>query len=261
MENGILKGWIMLIKKFTVVFLTVIAAGLSAQSLKPMTQEEFRYYEYQVSSGKIEQYRNPTMNEQAWKDLMNDIIAQIIEVHVPQNIRDWKQKGSTKVPSRNKIRLLAHRLRTLIENPELVEVSRQQLNWFKNIGNGFIELENIQTKMVRAVMGGNEKAYKELLYQYMMTSKKLKKLMDDREKWQLSRKELDFVRKKNLAVRRKKAEELKRRYELTRKLLKEGKLTWTIKPKNSDKSNQKNDKKAGQKENKKQMNNRRGAGR
>ena len=84
----------------------------------------------------------------------------------------------------------------------------------------------------------------------MMTSKKLKKLMDDREKWQLSRKELDFVRKKNLAVRRKKAEELKRRYELTRKLLKEGKLTWTIKPKNSDKSNQKNDKKAGQKENK-----------
>lgn len=247
----------MLIKKLTVVFLTVAAVGLPAQALKPMTQEEFKYYEYQISNGQTERYRKPVMNDREWRDLMNDIIAQIVEVHVPATIRDWKKGGPAKLPSRNMIRLLAHRLRTLIENPELEEVSKQKLLWFKNIGNGFIVLENIQTQMVHAVMGRNEKAYQDLQYKYMMTSAKLKKLMDEREKWELPRKELQLIREKNLKVRRKKAEDQKRRYEYTRRLLRDGKLKWAD-PVKEKKSVQKSNQKSNQKQNRLQ-DNRRGA--
>ena len=227
-----------------------------------MSQKEFKYYEYQIISGQLDQYRNPSMKEQLWKDLMNDIISQVVEVHIPQNIRDWKRKGASKVPSRNKIRLLAHRLQTLVNNPELEEVSKQKLQWFKNIGNSFIELEHIQTKMVRAVMGGNEKVYKDLHYQYTMTALKIKKMMDDHKKWQLPRKELEQVRRKNLTERRKKVDEKKLRYEYTRKLLREGKLNWTVDPKDNKKILPKKEQKSApkaNKDNKKQVNTRRGA--
>ena len=219
MENGILKGWIMLIKRYIIFLLFVLAGAVSAQ-MKRMSNDEFKYYEYLIRSGQLERYRKPSMKENLWKDLMNDIITQIVEAKVPTSIKEWKKKGSSHVPSSSKIRLLAHRLRVLVENPELPEVSKQKLEWFKNIGNGFIVLENEQSKMIRAVMRNNEKEYLELYYQYMQNIKKLSSLLNNRDNWKLSRKDLAAIQKKNIAERKKKADYEKRRYEYTRQLLK-----------------------------------------
>ena len=218
MENGILKGWTMLIKYFIAIFLFATVGVSFAQTLKPMSDSEFQYYERMLQNGLADQYRKPALQDKVWKDLLNDIITKIIEAKVPSTIHGWKKKGASQVPNSSQIRVLANRLRTLIEDPELEEVSKQKLQWFKNIGNGFIVLENEQKKMIRAVMGGGEKEYRELCYQYNLNIKKLEKLMNDRDKWKLSRKELVAIQKKNTAVRKKKADELKRRYEYTRKL-------------------------------------------
>ena len=218
MENGILKGWTMLIKHYITIFLFVSVSCAFAQALKPMSDSEFKYYESQIRAGQTERYKKPYMPEETWKKLMNDIISQVVEAKVPSTVQGWKKKGAANVPSRDKIVLLAHRLRKLVEDPELEEVSRQKLQWFKNIGNEFIKLENDQVKMYRAVVSGREKEYRELYYQYTLNIKKLEKLMNDRDKWKLSRKELVAIQKKNTAVRKKKADELKRRYEYTRKL-------------------------------------------
>lgn len=226
----------MLIKRITVFFLIITSAVLSAQAVKPMTQNEFRYYEYLIRMGNSERYRTPVMSDKLWKDLMNDIISQIIEAKVPPTIEGWKKKGASTIPSQSKIQLLAIRLRALINDPELPEVSRQQLQWFKNIGNGFIVLETYQSKMVYAVVGGRKKEYATLYFQYSQAVQKLKKLMEDRDDWRLSRQELNLIRRKNIAERKKKSDALKRRYEHTRQLLRDGKLKWD-EPQNKKQNN------------------------
>ena len=209
----------MLIKR-CIIFLLFILTGIVSAQTKPMNDEEFKYYEYLINSGQLERYRKPSMKENLWKDLMNDIIAQIVEAKVPVSIQSWKKKGASQVPSSSKIRLLAHRLRTLIENPELPEVSKQKLEWFKRIGNGFIVLENEQAKMIRAVMRNNEKEYREICYQYARNVEKLASLLNNRDHWKLSKKEFADIQKKNISERKKKADIEKRRYEYTRQLRK-----------------------------------------
>lgn len=207
----------MLIKYIAVIVLLAAVCGLSAQAKKGMTDQEFKYYESLIRSGQLDQYKKPTLNDKLWRDLMNDIIAQIIEAKVPVSIDGWKKKGSAKVPDQAQIRILAMRLRSLIQHPELEEVSKQRLQWFKNIGNGFIVLENTQTKMIRAVMGGRKKEYAALRLQYLQTVMKLTKLMNDRDKWKIPAKELNLIQKQNIAQRKKKADELNRKYEYERK--------------------------------------------
>jgi hypothetical protein len=149
--------------------------------------------------------------------LEEDINAQIIDAKVPKTIDGWKVKGEVQVPSRNQIRLLAFRLRKLIADPELEEVTGQKLQWFKSIGNGFIVLENFQKKMIAAVEQGRKEEYGKLYYSYMLNVGKLKKLLDNDDSWKLSKRDLAPIKKKNSDMRRKKLTELARRYEYTRK--------------------------------------------
>ena len=221
MENGILKGWTMLIKKTFAIFLFASASLLAAQSIKPMTDEEFSYYEFMMRNNMADDYGKPTLQEDAWKKLREDINAQIIDAKVPKTIDGWKVKGEVQVPSRNQIRLLAFRLRTLIANPELEEVTGLKLQWFKSIGNGFIVLENFQKKMIAAVEQGRKDEYGKLYYSYMLNVGKLKKLLDNADSWKLPKKDLAMIKKKNSDMRRKKLTELARRYEYTRKLKRE----------------------------------------
>ena len=214
----------MLIKRFFIITLLGMAFGLSAQTLKPLTKEEFDYYEYQLRTGQADDYKTPSMNKNTWKDLLNDLITQVVEAKVPKSVKGWKGKGSSQVPSRNKIRLLAFRLRKLTADPELEEVSEHKLQWFKNIGNLFIKLEHYQNQMIRAVERGRETEYQKLYKNYMLYVGELKKLLDDRDKWKIPRKELNLIQRKNAAVRKKKKDELAKRYNYTRKLNKDKEL-------------------------------------
>ena len=215
----------MLTERIIVILLLVSAAALSAQGIKRMTDEEFSYYEYQIRNGQADRYRTPKMQKDVWQKLIADINTRIIEANVPKSINGWKEKGRVQVPNRNQIRVLALRLRRLIADPELQEVSGIKLQWFKNIGNGFIVFENYQKRMIAAVEQGRKDEYAKLLYSYMLNVKKLKKLIDDRDSWKLPRKELALIQKKNTEVRRKKMNELAQRYEYTRKLKKQEEQT------------------------------------
>ena len=210
----------MLIKKTIAIFLFASASLLAAQSIKPMTDEEFSYYEFMIRNGQADDYGKPTLQKDVWEKLLKDINAQIIDAKVPKTIDGWKVKGQVQVPSRNQIRLLAFRLRKLIADPELEEVTGQKLQWFKSIGNGFIVLEKFQKKMIAAVEQGRKEEYGNLYYSYMLNVGKLKKLLDNADSWKLSKRELAPVKKKNSDMRRKKLTELARRYEHTRKLKK-----------------------------------------
>lgn len=221
MADGILKGWTMLIKKSFAIFLFVSASLLAAQSIKPMTEGEFSYYESMLRSGQADNYRKPTLQKDVWEKLLTDIKAQIIEAKVPKTIDGWMVKGEVQIPSRNKIRLLAFRLRTLIANPELEEITGQKLQWFKNIGNSFIVFEHYQNKMIAAVEQRNKKEYGNLYYSYMLNVNKLKKLLDNSDSWKLTRKELSLIQTKNSKSRKMKLDVLAKRYDYTRKLLKE----------------------------------------
>lgn len=208
----------MLTKRIIAIFLLASAAALSAQGIKRMTDNEFQYYEYLLRTGQANNYRKPDMDKDVWRNFLNDLISQVIEAKVPKSVNAWREKKDSQVPSRNKIRLLAFRLRRLTDNPELEEVSGQKLQWFKNIGNLFIELENYQNLMIRAVERGRNDDYLILCQKYKTYTEKLKKLLDDRDEWKLSRKELNAIQKKNSAVRKKKYDELEMRYKYTRKL-------------------------------------------
>ena len=211
----------MLIKKSFTILLFVSASLLAAQSIKQMTEDEFSYYEFMLRNGQADNYRKPTMQKDVWEKLSGDIRAQIIDAKVPKTIDGWKVKGEVQVPTRNQIRLFAFRLRTLIADPELEEVTGLKLQWFKNIGNGFIVLENFQKKMIAAVEQGKKDEYGNLYYFYMQNVNKLKKLLDNSDSWKLLRKEQLQIQKKNSEMRRKKLNELAQRYEYTRKMRKE----------------------------------------
>ena len=211
----------MLIKKTIAILLFVSASLLAAQSIKPMTEDEFSYYEFMLRNGQADNYRKPTMQKDVWEKLSGDIRAQIIDAKVPKTIDGWKVKGEVQVPTRNQIRLFAFRLRTLIADPELEEVTGLKLQWFKNIGNGFIVFEHYQNKMIAAVEQRNKKEYGNLYYSYMLNVNKLKKLLDNSDSWKLLRKEQLQIQKKNSEMRRKKLNELAQRYEYTRKMRKE----------------------------------------
>ena len=225
----------MLTKRFFTIFLLSSAFVLAAQGVKPMTDEEFSYYEFMINSGQADNYRKPVMQKDVWEKLVRDINTQVIEAKIPKTIDGWKEKGKVQVPSRNQIRLLAFRLRAIISDPELPEVSGMNIQWFKNIGNGFIVLENYQKRMIAAVEQGKEKEYGDLYYSYTLSVKKLKTLINDRDKWELSRKEQALIQKKNLEMRRKKLNELAKRYEYTRKLKKDNPTKNKKQPKNDRK--------------------------
>ena len=218
MENGILKGWTMLTKNCFVIFLLVFSAVLSAQGIKRMTDEEFSYYEYLLRNNLADRYRTPNLQKDAWLKLLADINKQVIDAKIPKSIDGWKTKGQVQVPSRNQIRVLALRLDRLIADPELQEVTGVKQQWFKNVGKAIVELANFQKRMIAAVEQGRGKEYAKLLYSYKLNVENLKKLLNSEDSWKIPRKELALIRRKNTEVRKKKMDELARRYDYTRKL-------------------------------------------
>ena len=209
----------MLIKTYIILAACVFSTAVFAQTqqvrYKPMTEREIKNYEYQLNQGLLDP-KVPRLKRQEMTKLMEEIYVRFVDIQIPSTAKECADHSKLKIPTSPVILMYANRLKRLIAERELQEVSGYKLSWFKNVGNAMVKLNGYHTKLKDCVIGGNEKKYKEVYHFYRLETAELEKILRNPET--LSPREKRIIEAQNTAARKKEYTLLENRYHYTMKL-------------------------------------------